>query len=103
MKDGSTEGRCNEGEFLYPGDLKDDWVCDCRPGEYFLPKSNYFPETNEIFMFHFQHTFITRRITVAMRPGPEVHVETVNIWFYRTMVLYPYVYTIFARRTMFVF
>lgn len=23
---------CPIGELLYPGDQKDDWICDCRPG-----------------------------------------------------------------------
>lgn len=27
-------GTCEQNEYLYPGDQKDDWVCDCKPGMY---------------------------------------------------------------------
>lgn len=33
-------GRCSENELLYPGDQKDDWVCDCVPGHLFHPDTD---------------------------------------------------------------
>ncbi|XP_031617858.1 uncharacterized protein LOC116337432 [Contarinia nasturtii] len=35
-----TNFRCKDGEFLYPGDQEDDWVCDCRPGYIYHPSTN---------------------------------------------------------------
>jgi len=32
--------RCNENELFYPGDHKDDWVCDCKPGHIYYPKTD---------------------------------------------------------------
>lgn len=32
--------RCGDNELLYPGDYKDDWVCDCRPGYIYHPTSS---------------------------------------------------------------
>ncbi|XP_041969144.1 uncharacterized protein LOC121725993 [Aricia agestis] len=31
---------CPENELFYPGDQKDDWICDCRPGYIFHPKTD---------------------------------------------------------------
>nr|XP_021193598.2 uncharacterized protein LOC110378588 [Helicoverpa armigera] len=31
---------CAENELYYPGDQKDDWICDCRPGFLYHPKSD---------------------------------------------------------------
>ncbi|XP_026734664.1 uncharacterized protein LOC113498730 isoform X1 [Trichoplusia ni] len=31
---------CPENELYYPGDQKDDWICDCRPAYLFHPKSD---------------------------------------------------------------
>lgn len=38
--------RCDENEYLYPGDQKDDWVCDCKPGYI------YYPETNKCYLIY---------------------------------------------------
>lgn len=32
--------RCGDNELLYPGDYKDDWVCDCRPGYIYHPTTS---------------------------------------------------------------
>ncbi|KAG4068661.1 hypothetical protein HA402_002352 [Bradysia odoriphaga] len=32
--------QCNENELFYPGDQKDDWVCDCKPGHIYHPKTD---------------------------------------------------------------
>ncbi|CAF4910350.1 unnamed protein product [Pieris macdunnoughi] len=31
---------CGENELYYPGDQKDDWICDCRPGYLYYPEKN---------------------------------------------------------------
>lgn len=31
---------CTENELYYPGDQKDDWICDCRPAYIYHPKSD---------------------------------------------------------------
>ncbi|XP_045502864.1 uncharacterized protein LOC123699866 [Colias croceus] len=31
---------CRENELYYPGDQKDDWICDCRPGYLYHPDSD---------------------------------------------------------------
>ncbi|XP_072930010.1 uncharacterized protein [Epargyreus clarus] len=31
---------CREDELYYPGDQKDDWICDCRPGYLYHPSTN---------------------------------------------------------------
>ncbi|KAK9875343.1 hypothetical protein WA026_007740 [Henosepilachna vigintioctopunctata] len=30
--------RCPPNQLLYPGDLEDDWTCDCSPGHVFSPQ-----------------------------------------------------------------
>ncbi|XP_061400987.1 uncharacterized protein LOC133336723 [Musca vetustissima] len=32
--------RCKAHELLYPGDQKDDWVCDCAPAALYYPESD---------------------------------------------------------------
>uniref|UniRef100_A0A1B0DNZ6 Uncharacterized protein n=1 Tax=Phlebotomus papatasi TaxID=29031 RepID=A0A1B0DNZ6_PHLPP len=39
-------GRCNDNEYLYPGDHADEWVCDCQPG--FV----YYPDTSVCYLVH---------------------------------------------------
>ncbi|CAH2094529.1 unnamed protein product [Euphydryas editha] len=31
---------CPANELFYPGDQKDDWICDCRPGYLYHPPSD---------------------------------------------------------------
>jgi len=31
---------CNENEYFYPGDQNNDWVCDCKPGHIYYPKTD---------------------------------------------------------------
>nr|XP_026489656.1 uncharacterized protein LOC113396087 [Vanessa tameamea] len=31
---------CPENELFYPGDQRDDWICDCRPGNLYHPNSD---------------------------------------------------------------
>ncbi|XP_055683795.1 uncharacterized protein LOC129790339 [Lutzomyia longipalpis] len=33
-------GRCQENEYLYPGDHADEWVCDCKPGYVYYPDNS---------------------------------------------------------------
>ncbi|XP_026478975.1 uncharacterized protein LOC113385350 [Ctenocephalides felis] len=33
-------GRCKENELLYPGDQKDDWICDCGAGTIYHPQTD---------------------------------------------------------------
>ncbi|XP_073814706.1 uncharacterized protein [Musca autumnalis] len=32
--------RCKQHELLYPGDQKDDWVCDCAPAALYYPEKD---------------------------------------------------------------
>ncbi|XP_013105855.1 uncharacterized protein LOC106085916 [Stomoxys calcitrans] len=35
-----SPARCKQHELLYPGDQKDDWICDCAPAALYYPESD---------------------------------------------------------------
>uniref|UniRef100_A0A1A9VZA9 DUF4789 domain-containing protein n=1 Tax=Glossina brevipalpis TaxID=37001 RepID=A0A1A9VZA9_9MUSC len=35
-----SPARCKDYELLYPGDQKNDWICDCAPGAVYYPDAD---------------------------------------------------------------
>lgn len=60
-------GRCAPNELLYPGDHKDDWVCDCKPGKFLKLKIQKNKTYISFFVYLQAICIIHSKIDVSVR------------------------------------